>query len=254
MPIFDMSALIKSDTMRSSEASKCLLERLNQSRHVWDYWRCSMSHVVEMGTVRGLDVGLPTHFHAEDQITFVLAGRRRFYVGNALIEVSVGHAVCIPAGTPHRSLDEESEVACVNIYANAAGGSNEDLTSLVRACGWSEPVSVLQWPVQAENDANLNVPALARDDIELLRREPVTQVASRIGMTREGFSRKIKKTYGIAPQEIGLMARLNNARDLLQQGHHTAAVAAASGFSDQSHLGRYFVRAFGVTPGRYRAG
>ncbi|MGN6411031.1 MAG: helix-turn-helix transcriptional regulator, partial [Nitrobacter sp.] len=82
----------------------------------------------------------------------------------------------------------------------------------------------------------------------------VAQVASRIGMTREGFSRKIKKTYGIAPQDIGLMARLNNARRLLQQGHQAAAAAAASGFSDQSHLGRCFVRAFGITPGRYRAG
>ncbi|MGN6310164.1 MAG: helix-turn-helix domain-containing protein [Xanthobacteraceae bacterium] len=246
----------KSDKTRSLESSsKFLLERLNQSRHVWNYWRCAMSHVVEMGTVRGLDVGLPTHFHAEDQITVVLAGRRRFCIGDALIEVSAGDAVSIPAGTPHRSLDEESEVVCVNIYAHAMSDrSHEDFASLIRACGCSEPVSSLRWPVRAKNDINLGVLSVAPDDIELLRREPVAQAASRIGMTREGFSRKIKKTYGIAPQEIGLMARLNNARRLLQQGHHTAAVAAASGFSDQSHLGRCFVRAFGVTPGRYRVG
>lgn len=214
-----------------------------------------MSHVVEMGTVRGLGVGLPTHFHAEDQITFVLAGRRRLYIGDALIEVSAGHAVCIPAGTPHRSLDEETEVVCVNIYANAAGdGSQEDIANLVSACGCSEAVSVLQRLVRDENYAGLGILPVARDDMELLRRKPVAQAASRIGMTREGFSRKIKKIHGIAPQEIGLMARLNNARRLLQEGHHTAAAAAASGFSDQSHLGRCFVRAFGVTPGRYRAG
>jgi len=51
-----------------------------------------------------------------------------------------------------------------------------------------------------------------------------------------------------------MIARLNNARRLLQAGHDIAAAAADSGFSDQSHLGRHFLRAFGVTPGRYRAG
>lgn len=245
----------KSDTTRSLETPEFLLARLHQSRHVWDYWRCAMSHVVEMGTVRGLDVGLPTHFHAEDQITFVLAGRRRFYIGDTLIEVSAGHTVRIPAGTSHRSLDEESEVVCVNIYANAVGdGFHEDIASLVSEYGCSEPVSALQWPVQVEDCTSLGVLPVATDDIELLQREPVARAASRMGMTREGFSRKIKKTHGIAPQEIGLMARLNYARRLLQQGHRSAAVAAASGFSDQSHLGRCFLRAFGVTPGRYRAG
>jgi AraC-like DNA-binding protein/mannose-6-phosphate isomerase-like protein (cupin superfamily) len=251
----DESTMSRNETTRSSGSPKFLLECLNQSRHVWDYWRCAMPHVVEMGTVRGLDVGLPTHFHAEDQITLVLAGRRRFYIGCELIEVSAGHAVRIPAGTPHRSLGEETEVVCVNIYATAAGdGSQEDIASLAKACGCSEAVSALKWRAHEENDTSLDVLPVARDDMELLRRGPVAQVASRIGMTREGFSRKIKKIYGISPQEIGLMARLNIARRLLQEGHHTAAAAAASGFSDQSHLGRCFVRAFGVTPGRYRAG
>ncbi|WP_204337547.1 cupin domain-containing protein, partial [Klebsiella pneumoniae] len=65
-----------------------------------------MINVVEMAAVRGLDVGLPTHFHAENQITLVLSGRRRFCVGPRLIEVPAGHAVHIPAGIPHRSLSE----------------------------------------------------------------------------------------------------------------------------------------------------
>lgn len=245
----------KSDTGWFSESPKFLLERLNQSRHVWDYWRRSTPHIVEMGTVRGLGVGLPTHFHADDQITLVLAGRRRFYIGSELIEVSAGHAVRIPAGIPHRSLDEQSEVVCINIYANPTSDrSHADIAGLARTCGCRAPVSALQWPVQVDDCTSLGVLPVATDDMELLRREPVAQAALRMGTTREGFSRKIKKIYGIAPQEIGLMARLNNARRLLQEGHHTAAAAAASGFSDQSHLGRCFVRAFGITPGRYRAG
>ena len=39
----------------------------------------------------------------------------------------------------------------------------------------------------------------------------------------------------------------------LRNGMAPAAVAAEIGFADQSHLGRAFRRAFGVTPGCYRA-
>lgn len=229
-----------------------LLARLNRSRHVWDYWRNSTTSGVEIGTVRGLNVGLPTHFHAEDQITFVLAGRRRVYIGSKLIETAAGQAVRIPAGTPHRSLHEEAEVVCVNVYADAI--DDDFLVDLARACRCSPPNSALQWPLSMNDHVDFGILPVAQGDIELLRQEPVAQAASRIGMTREGFSRKIKQTHGISPQGLGLIARLNNARRLLQGGHPLAAVATDSGFADQSHLGRCFLRAFGVTPGRYRGG
>lgn len=241
--------------MTTSEAPQFLFQRLSQSRHVWDYWRHSATSVVEMGTVRGLDVGLPTHFHAEDQITFVLAGRRRFCIGLELIEVPAGHAVRIPAGTPHRSLCEGSEVVCVNIYADADfDGAYDFLADLARACGCSAPADAPQSPVDVKDCAGLGVLPVAADDMERLQWEPVSKAALRIGMSREGFSRKVRQTHGISPREVGMIARLNNARRLLQAGHDIAAAAADSGFSDQSHLGRHFLRAFGVTPGRYRAG
>jgi hypothetical protein len=43
----------------------------------WQYSRPLGTGAVEVGTVRGFDVGLPIHFHDEDQITFVLSGSRR---------------------------------------------------------------------------------------------------------------------------------------------------------------------------------
>jgi AraC-like DNA-binding protein len=48
------------------------------------------------------------------------------------------------------------------------------------------------------------------------------------------------------------MRRLNKARDLLRAGQTIADVAFEMGFADQSHLGRWFKRAFGITPGLYR--
>ncbi|MGH6873155.1 MAG: helix-turn-helix transcriptional regulator [Rhizomicrobium sp.] len=48
--------------------------------------------------------------------------------------------------------------------------------------------------------------------------------------------------------------RLDRAAALLTEGSRSLAeIAAASGFSDQSHLNRHFRRAYGATPGQYRA-
>jgi AraC-like DNA-binding protein len=71
-------------------------------------------------------------------------------------------------------------------------------------------------------------------------------------MTREGYSRRFRRLYGVAPDTFRLLSQLNLARGLLRQGAPIASVAAEAGFSDQSHLGRCFRRTFGVTPGRYR--
>ncbi|MGO4319729.1 helix-turn-helix domain-containing protein, partial [Agrobacterium sp. MCAB5] len=47
--------------------------------------------------------------------------------------------------------------------------------------------------------------------------------------------------------------RLHLARGALAKGAPPAEVAFFAGFSDQSHLNRFFVRQFGVTPAAYRA-
>jgi AraC-like DNA-binding protein len=39
---------------------------------------------------------------------------------------------------------------------------------------------------------------------------------------------------------------------MLARGEQPASVAMTLGFSDQSHLGRWFVRAYGLTPALYR--
>jgi AraC-like DNA-binding protein len=58
---------------------------------------------------------------------------------------------------------------------------------------------------------------------------------------------------GLAPHAYAIHARLRQARELLRRGRPPSEVAAATGFADQSHLGRHFVRAVGVTPAKYRS-
>lgn len=58
--------------------------------------------------------------------------------------------------------------------------------------------------------------------------------------------------YGLPPHAYQVQLRLNAARELIRAGQPLAHVAADTGFADQSHLGRCFKRAWGVTPGEYR--
>ncbi|MDQ2102747.1 AraC family transcriptional regulator [Azospirillum isscasi] len=226
---------------------------------VWDYWRPAGSGIVELGTVRGLDVALPVHFHREDQLTFVLAGRRRFVIGDERCEAASGQGVHIPAGTPHRSLCEPSEVVCINIYAPPGAYAAGDMMSgLARhwrrtgGMGWADLALIAE-------DHRLSIgsgagPAVAEPAVGGEPWETVGAAARRAGMSREGFSRRFRRCHGVPPHAFRLLERLNDARRLLRAGEPIAAVAADTGFADQSHLGRCFRRAFGVTPGRYRTG
>jgi AraC-like DNA-binding protein len=89
--------------------------------------------------------------------------------------------------------------------------------------------------------------------LELLgSRDKIHDIASTIGLSRQGFIRKFTRQVGMSPHAYRLMRNLNNARALLRQGEVIAVVAAETGFADQSELGRHFRRAFGTTPALYR--
>lgn len=227
----------------------------------WDYWRPAGSRIVELGTVRGLDVALPTHFHDEDQTTFVLSGRRRFVIGGEVVDVGPGHGMHIPAGTPHRSLSEPSEVVCINIYtplgAYAAGDLIAGLARHWRRTGhlgWPDLTIIAEDHRQCTEALARPIGNPAATPTGGMPWETVSQAAQQAGMSREGFSRRFRRQHGMPPHAFWLLEKLNDARRLLRSGEAIAAVAAETGFADQSHLGRCFRRAFGVTPGRYRAG
>ncbi|MCP6275069.1 helix-turn-helix domain-containing protein, partial [Klebsiella pneumoniae] len=67
------------------------------------------------------------------------------------------------------------------------------------------------------------------------------------------LTRAFKAAFGLAPHAYLVQLRLSRARRLLADGLSPAETAAALGFADQSHLGRWFRRAYGLTPAAYRA-
>ena len=69
------------------------------------------------------------------------------------------------------------------------------------------------------------------------------------------LTRIFKKAMGVSPHQYLVQVRVNSARALLRSGagrQSLAEVAAAVGFSDQSHLTRQFKRVLGLTPKQVR--
>lgn len=72
------------------------------------------------------------------------------------------------------------------------------------------------------------------------------------GMDRFRLTRHFKQSFGQSPHAYLVSLRLRAARALLARGQRPSEVATGVGFSDQSHLGRWFQRAYRLTPADYR--
>ncbi|WP_278937739.1 AraC family transcriptional regulator [Pseudomonas helleri] len=115
--------------------------------------------------------------------------------------------------------------------------------------------SNLQWRKQYSQDPRLpRVARLARDYLHdhMHHNIGIDDLANLTGVDRFRLNRAFKSSYGLAPHAYLVQLRLAKARRLLALGESCADVASALGFADQSHLGRWFVRAYGLTPAAYR--
>ncbi|MFJ2176711.1 MULTISPECIES: AraC family transcriptional regulator [unclassified Streptomyces] len=74
-------------------------------------------------------------------------------------------------------------------------------------------------------------------------------LADAAGCSRFALYRAFRAVYGMPPSDYQRLLRLRKARGLLVAGHSAADAAVLSGFADQAHFHRWFVRSFGVTPG-----
>ena len=73
------------------------------------------------------------------------------------------------------------------------------------------------------------------------------------GLSRYHLVRVFHEAVGVPPHAYLRQVRVRHAKDLLAKGHTIADAALATGFTDQSHLTRWFKRFWGFTPGQYRA-
>lgn len=115
--------------------------------------------------------------------------------------------------------------------------------------------SHLRWRTLIDPDPRLPLVAQrARDYLHSHLHQDIglDDLAQVTGVDRFRLSRAFKAAFGLAPHAYLIQLRLTRARHLLARGEAPVSVAAALGFADQSHLGRWFQRAYRMTPADYR--
>lgn len=113
----------------------------------------------------------------------------------------------------------------------------------------------LRWRTLITPDPRLPIVAQrARDYLHSHMTQDIglDDLARETGVDRFRLTRAFKAAFGIAPHAYLIQLRLAKARQLLARGELPVSVAAALGFADQSHLGRWFQRAYRMTPADYR--
>lgn len=78
------------------------------------------------------------------------------------------------------------------------------------------------------------------------------QLAAVAGLSPFHFLRSFRAQHHATPQQVLMALRSFEAKRLLALGQAPAEVAAATGFSDQSHLTRSLLCRYGVTPAAYQ--
>ena len=151
------------------------------------------------------------------------------------------------------------EPALLAVIANAVRALQSRELRIVRQAALDALLGELSrhlaWQPKHRTDPRLPLVALrARDYLHahLDQDLGLDDLARASGVDRFRLSRAFKAAFGLAPHAYLIQLRLAKARRLLATGHAPALVAMTLGFADQSHLGRWFRRAYGLTPAHYR--
>ncbi len=122
---------------------------------------------------------------------------------------------------------------------------------------WEERLLALVAAMRGAGPSGRGVPsgiarsrALIDDDPAVAR--SLAELAAVAGLGRFQFLRGFRRATGLTPHAYLVQRRIDRARRLVSEGEALAAAAAASGFADQSHMTRLFVRTYGLSPGAYR--
>ena len=109
-----------------------------------------------------------------------------------------------------------------------------------------------------EQEASGSTPIAIHRAKNLIDDEPTASVtladlARTSGLSRFQVLRGFARATGFTPHAYLMQRRIDLARRLIANGSPLADSAATSGFADQSHMTRLFVRKYGVSPGAYAA-
>ena len=212
------------------------------------------SHVSAAGTVIAFNPDDPHDGHAADELGFTY---RIVHIGPELVE----HVLADITGRPARLPLFASPLVRDPVLARNVRGLHAALLGEASPLRRDELLTAVVGAMVARASTRpLRVPRAA-GAVEQARRlleeafpreVSAADLAEAAGCSRFALYRGFQRAYGMAPSDYQRQLRLRAARRLLARGDAVAEVAAATGFADQSHLTRWFVRCYGMTPRAFR--
>ena len=172
------------------------------------------------------------HYHAGDEVVRLTAGRARLRLPRTSHDVQAGDTIVVPAGTVHRfePVDEQ---------------------------GWAFTSEFIVRDTADPRPVTRDDERLVTRAIELLtRREGLRSdpegLAKALHVSGGHLARTFQRVTGTGLHNFHVLMVLQRAKALLRDGAPLAAAAFDSGFYDQAHLTREFVRTYGFTPKAFK--
>ncbi len=229
------------------------------------------------------------HMHEEFGIGLIERGAQKSASGRGVVQALAGDVITVNPGEVHdgKPFDERGRrwrmayiapAQMADAVSDMTPGSDFEFTApvlrdaavaqrlhdLFDAAAWSLPLQAdaallaLTAPLLRPRDSTRPpvtagvIAAREGMDDDPAATPTLAAMAHDAGLSRHQFLRAFTRLTGLPPHAYLLQRRVQRARQLIRRGLSLADAAAASGFADQSHMTRCFVRNFGLTPGATR--
>ena len=222
-------------------------------------WTYGISEGFEYSRLAGVhSPGLKPHSHPEAQFCVVVQGQRTFWTPHGLVSAKAGEILFIAPHTVHQAVECNYKCFIYNAYAPTdALRLAPDCTVVVKPINTSAALTphiiIEQFPeLLLRGQAPVESSRVVSRYPTLSLLGQVAGLAEAAGVSREHFSRRFRKQFGLPPRILLMGNRINFACSLLKDGAEPCSAALEAGFSDQSHMSRHFNAFFGIAPGHYQ--
>lgn len=174
------------------------------------------------------------HYHAGHEVVHILAGRASLRLHGECRTFEAGESIIVPAGAVHRFEPIDADGWSFTSQFVMPDAESRKAT----AC------------CDEDNGLIPRIKTLLAERQSL--RTDIARIADSCAMSKGYLSRRFRREAGTSLHDFHVLLAVHHAKALLKRGLSIVDAALDSGFYDQAHLTREFVRTYGFTPGNFR--